>query len=89
MFSKMYVLSNTDFRCFVNDALDALGYYEITKDNYEEIAASMWDIAIDTSQDVDGFMVVDSYGRWNEISSLESLQYLVYREYKHIIEEED
>ena len=88
MFSKMYVLSNTDFRCFVNDALDALGYYEITKDNYEEIAASMWDITIDAGEDIDGFMIVDSYGRWNEISSLETLQYLIYREYREIIEED-
>ena len=88
MFSRMYVLSNTDFRCFVNDALDALSYYEITKDNYEEIASSMWNIAIDTSEDIDGLMVVDSYGRWNEISSLESLQYLLYREYREIIEED-
>ena len=81
MFSKMYVLSNTDFRCFVNDALDALGYEEITKDNYKELASSMWDIAIDAGKDVDGFMIVDSEENWCEIFSQDRLESLIYNEY--------
>jgi len=89
MFTKMYILSNTDFGCLVNEALEMLETEEITKDNYKDIANEIWEGVVVNSPDKDihGLMVIDKHGRWNSISNPESLEYLVYREYRDIIED--
>ena len=88
MFNKFYVLSNSDFTYLVNETLANFGYETITKDNYKEVTASIWDYFIeDNKDDVVGFMVVNSYGNWEEISNQDSLESLIYREYRKIIEE--
>jgi len=87
MFNKFYVLSNSDFTYLVNETLANFGYEQITKDNYKEIAASIWDYFIEDNKNICGFMVVNSYGNWEEVSNQDSLESLIYREYRETIEE--
>ena len=80
MFTKMYILSNTEYRSLITDVLDVLGYEEVTEKNIKEVVDYIWENLIECETDIDGFMIVDSKGEWIGIWSQDRLTDFISRE---------
>ena len=74
-FSKVLLLSETDFRCVVLD----LTYEVKDKKHCKELAEEIWEVFIESDK-LDGLMVYCS-NQWEEIYDIEKLAYIIEREF--------